>query len=423
MVPASDLPEHRVEPSPEAQSAPPVPEAVEAPPKEFDIPAKILSAARKRKPRTPPHYEVAADFGSRHMRLVRSGEDSVLWEPNVLVRDREGREFAGADAERFERFAPPGATVIRPVQRGEVVDFQAAARVLHRGIRRVSEPSGLKEPGVILTVPTSASPVQIQVRHAVAREAGASHVLLVHSAACQFLGSGGDPSSSRATLLLSLGASVTEIAVVSAGHVLAAQAIPFGGDDLDSALRDHLRFSLQVGVGLRDAHEMKKRLSLEWGRDPSRSLAVNAYDYVTGVPRQVEIPVRDLQRVIDEWLERLLRPLRRTLEALGPEPTGDLCENGITLLGGGALLPRVDEFIRRNVPIPIRYPSRYLNLWLAEILGAEILLNNLDRLERLAFRDVPKIPDLNRLEPTMGFPAADRDAGDGGGGTRKVAGG
>jgi rod shape-determining protein MreB len=156
---------------------------------------------------------------------------------------------------------------------------------------------------------------------------------------------------------------------------------------------------------------------------------VNAYDYVTGVPRQVEVPVRDLQRVVDEWLERLLRPLRRVLETLGPEPTGDLCENGMMLLGGGALLPRVDEFIRRNVPIPIRYPARYLNLWLAEILGAEILLNDLDRLDTLLYRDVPKIPDLSRLEPTMGVPAADRKiveetgAERPAGGARRAAGG
>jgi len=371
----------------------------------FDFPGRLTRRGSKRGRQEPPHYEFAVDLGSRHIRILRVDEDIPHWEQNLLVLDADNREYLGADAHYFDRFVPPGFKLIRPVQRGHICDCHAAARMLRRGLTALARRGDPQRPGVLLTVPVTGSPVQIQLRHAVAQEAGASHILLAHSSVCQYLGSGGDIDDRRAILLISLGAGLTEIAVLSGGHVLAAQTVTLGGEDLDLAIRDQIRLKLLVSMGLWDAHQLMKRsCQLDW-RKQKWDIIHSGWDCVGGLPVRIRVPAPHLQRPVRIWRGRVLQPLRRILDVLGPEPSADLQERGVLLLGGGALLPGMARSIRRAIPtptaLPVRLPSRRHDLWLAEVRGALTMLRDLPRYQHFTLRETPPIPDLSRLDPQI----------------------
>ncbi|MBD5635563.1 MAG: rod shape-determining protein, partial [Candidatus Eremiobacteraeota bacterium] len=80
---------------------------------------------------------------------------------------------------------------------------------------------------------------------------------------------------------------------------------------------------------------------------------------------------------MEEGIERILRGIIAVLEMTPPDVAADLIESGITLTGGGALIPGLASEIggRANVPTVIAYePLTCVARGAGEILGSPTLL-------------------------------------------------
>lgn len=56
-------------------------------------------------------------------------------------------------------------------------------------------------------------------------------------------------------------------------------------------------------------------------------------------------------------VERIAEFIQRSLEDLQPEVATDICERGIYLTGGGALLDRLDQELERQVGVKFYVPD------------------------------------------------------------------
>jgi rod shape-determining protein MreB len=71
------------------------------------------------------------------------------------------------------------------------------------------------------------------------------------------------------------------------------------------------------------------------------------------------------------------------LEQVPPELAADMVDTGITLTGGGALLPGLERLLRQETALPITVSDDPLT---CVVRGAGKLLDTLDLLRRVAIR-------------------------------------
>ena len=69
---------------------------------------------------------------------------------------------------------------------------------------------------------------------------------------------------------------------------------------------------------------------------------------VTGLPRVVEVPAKEIAVAMSEIIHQILDAVKDVLEQTPPEISADVIDHGIVLTGGGAMLRHLAEMISKE---------------------------------------------------------------------------
>jgi rod shape-determining protein MreB len=114
-------------------------------------------------------------------------------------------------------------------------------------------------------------------------------------------------------------------------------------------------------------------------------MEVQGRDQVSGLPRTIELSSDEVTEALKEPLAAMVNVVKAVLERTPPELASDIIERGIALVGGTALLRKIDELITQETGVPA---------WVAEApmacvaLGAGKALEQYEILRR-------SIPDMD----------------------------
>jgi rod shape-determining protein MreB len=159
----------------------------------------------------------------------------------------------------------------------------------------------------------------------------------------------------RASAVVDLGGSTTNIAVVAHGTIVHANAERIGSSDIEAAIMDRLRRYRGLTIGTPTAERLKIELgSAIAPEDPARSLTVKGRDVQTGSPGAIEVTAEEVYGVTQNVMRKIVDAVRETLADLPAEVSADLHDRGLILTGGGALLNGLEEFLRTETRLPVR---------------------------------------------------------------------
>ena len=117
---------------------------------------------------------------------------------------------------------------------------------------------------------------------------------------------------------------------------------------------------------------------------------VHGRDLLTGLPREVVVTDSDIREAISGSVRALVEGVKDMLETTPPEILSDIMQRGITLTGGGALLPGLSELLQNVLRIPVYVVDDPLS---SVARGTGVILDDLD-----AYADV-LIGHQNELPP------------------------
>jgi rod shape-determining protein MreB len=100
-----------------------------------------------------------------------------------------------------------------------------------------------------------------------------------------------------------------------------------------------------------------------------------------GIPRTVEVSDGEIREALTETVNVIVRAVRDALERVPPELSADICDRGIVLTGGGAMLKHFDRRLRDETHLPVTVAEEPLA---SVALGAGALLGDAKLLGRLA---------------------------------------
>ena len=299
--------------------------------------------------------QLAVDLGTANTVVFRRGVGIVLFEPSVVaIDDRSGRvHAAGEDARRMIGRTPAYVRAVRPLRHGVISDFETTEQMLRYFIRRVLG-RGKGRTDVMLCIPSGLTQVERSAVVDAVLAAGASRAYLIEEALAAAIGSGLPVSDPVGSMVVDVGGGTSEMAVTSLGSMAVSTSLRVGGYDFDEAIARSVLEEHGLLIGLEQAEVLKLRIGAALkGAGGADSDEVAGRDVVEGLLRRAWIRADRVQEALRRPLQQIAASVNDTLEQTPPELSADLATNGLTLVGGGALLPGFDVLLRQETGLRI----------------------------------------------------------------------
>jgi len=325
--------------------------------------------------------DLAVDLGTANTVVFRAREGIVLFEPSVVAMDQQtGQVYAvGEKARQMLGRTPATIVATRPLRHGVIADFETTEQMLGQFIRLVGG-SRLRR-AVIVCVPSGLTQVERDaVVEATTLSAGAREAHLIEEAMAGAIGAGLPVEEAVASLVVDVGGGTTEMAVIALGGIVVATSLPVGGYDLDDAIVRFVQDQHRLLVG----HEQAERLKIEIGSALEGHAAAPEAEVAgrymsTGMLARITLGEDDVRHALERPLARIVAGLKELLEQTPAQLASDIADRGVTLVGGGALLPGFADLIRSETGLPVSRDPEPLT---TVARGAGAALSELDALRR-----------------------------------------
>lgn len=326
--------------------------------------------------------DLAIDLGTATTSIYASGRGIVVSEPSLVALNTTSGEIeaVGDDATEILGRTPGGVTAIRPMRDGVIADFDAAERMLAHFIRKARAHSGWLRPRLIIGVPSGISAVERQAVRDSARRARVGEVYLVEDAVAAAVGAGVPVSEATGSMVIDIGGGTTDIAVLSLAGVVYSRSLRIAGNEIDDAIVSHARRAHDLLIGERMAERVKIAIGSASRLDERRVMDVTGRHRHDGRPITVRMTDEEVRKAINEPVRAIAQAVQQVLEQVPPELSADLCDRGIILTGGGALLTNLDRRLQGQTGLPVCIAEHPLE---SVVRGAGKMLSDFKLLEKI----------------------------------------
>jgi rod shape-determining protein MreB len=207
----------------------------------------------------PWKQKLAIDLGTATCHISVQDAGVLVREPTVIAFETERRRpiAHGSEAKQMLDREVSDVEVVQPLEGGVVADFDATVTLLRHFIHQALGHRPLLAPTVVTAEPTRTTQVEQRALTNALKAAGAGDVISVPRALAASIGAGIPMDQPECRLLVDMGAGSTDIGVISAGMIAAGDALHFGGDDLDEAIRRYVQRRYRITIGSARAEDIK----------------------------------------------------------------------------------------------------------------------------------------------------------------------
>lgn len=312
--------------------------------------------------------EIAIDFGTANVRVIRRGEGIVFDEPSLCCFSRHHGTLdlvaAGAEAHAMIDRVPANLKVRRPLCRGVLQDIATAKGLLRYALSRTIGARRLRAPSAIIGVPADATQAERSAMLTAANDAGFGTVTLVAEPLAAAIGADLPVEDAAGSMVIECGAGTTEVAVFSLGGLCETGSIRIGGATLDRAIADHLHLRHKFLIGELTAEQLKlDYVARRQGPDgdPADTIWVRGRCLKMGLPKAIGVATAEFDRVVEKHVEQIVRVVREVLGRTPPELSQDIHDRGVVLTGGGALMPLMRTMIAEATGLRVEAAAQPAN--------------------------------------------------------------
>lgn len=325
--------------------------------------------------------DLGIDLGTANTLVASHSRGILLDEPSVVAVYKGTNEVIfdgmGVGSAAYEMLGktPKNIEAVRPLKGGVIADFEITEKLLRYFLRKAHEGRSIQRPRVVIAVPSGITTVERRAVINSAERAGARKVYLVDEPMAAALGVAMPVTEAQGSMIVDIGGGTSEVAILSLGGPVVVKSVKVAGDDFDEAIISFVRKSHNLQIGPQTAELLKKTIGSAFPMEQEKTMEVAGRDTLSLMPRKAIINSDEIRDALQEPLRTVLGTIMDCLEAAPPEIGADLLESGIVVVGGGALLPGLSEFIAEGTGIPCRIDEDPLT---AVARGTAGFLENLD---------------------------------------------
>jgi rod shape-determining protein MreB and related proteins len=295
--------------------------------------------------------DIGIDLGTANTLVLVRGKGIVINEPSVVAINRKTKKVLaiGAEAKRMVGRTPANIVAIRPLKDGVISDFDVTERMLRYFIERVHEQvTIIPRPRIVIGIPSGVTEVERRAVYEAAMNAGAREAWLIEEPMAAAIGAGLPITEPNGCMIVDIGGGTTEVAVISLGGVVASRSIRIAGDEMDQDIILQMRQRHNLAIGERMAEEVKLSVGSAMQTHNGVGVVVRGRNLKTGLPEEKMISSDEVAQAIASSVNAIVEAVTDTIDETPPELVADLMARGVTVAGGGGLLPHLDELLSQR---------------------------------------------------------------------------
>ena len=300
---------------------------------------------------------IAIDCGSSSIRALSAETGKVMCVKNCALIDKFNPSeiiALGDDAKRLEGRTSEESAFVSPISYGAVADSELCAMLVLSACEKAADrrrPFDKKLPAFAINV--GATRVERAALGTVSELIGAKKARFVLSPIASAYAMGVAIEKPEATCVISLGAQVTEINIISAYRVVLSRHYKFGGDIFDRAIAEHIRKKSALLVSADASESIKTEFGAVTDLPEGASYRLSGLSLSTGRPGTAVFSCADVKEALEKPFNYLISCLCDALFGVPAEFSGDILKSGICLTGGGSRLLGLGERLEKETGLKV----------------------------------------------------------------------
>ncbi|MFH0987574.1 MAG: rod shape-determining protein [Patescibacteria group bacterium] len=339
------------------------------------------------------YRDMGIDLGTVNTLIYVRGKGIVINEPSVVALNKKtGQILAiGEEARKMVGKTPSHIIAIRPLVGGVVSDFEITEQMIRYFIDKVFGRRFLPwpQPRLVIGVPCGVTEVEKKAVEDAAKNAGAGEAYLVEEPMAASIGIRLPINDATGNMIVDIGGGTTEAAVISLGGIVNSRSIRIAGERLNQDIVRYAEEEFKLVLGERTAEEIKIKIGSAIPLKEELQYPMRGRDIITGLPKEIMVTDEDIREAMKISIRTIVSEVKNAVEDTPPELLADVMRSGINLVGGGSLLRKLDELIKRETKISVKIPEDPMT---AVVRGCGVILENLPKL-----RDI--LISTEELEP------------------------
>lgn len=298
--------------------------------------------------------DIGVDLGTSNVLIYMKGKGIVLREPAVVAIERESKKVlaVGSDAYRMIGRTPSNVMAVRPLRQGTVADFELTSTMLRYFVGNVVGRRMFSRPRAVISVPSGVNEVEKRSIISIMFDAGMRRTQLLDRPIAAALGVGVQFQEAYGSMIIDMGAGVTDIAVLSMGEVVVASCVPIGGDYFDDAIIRYLRKKHNLLIGERTAEEIKINIGCAVPQANEITMDITGRNLISGLPKTQSITTGEIFEALKDPVSELIEAIQAVIERTPPQLASDIFEDGIVFTGGASALTGLSEAVYTALKVP-----------------------------------------------------------------------
>lgn len=282
---------------------------------------------------------IGIDLGSSTALMYLSQSGKIVKEPSVVAVDEVSGKIlaAGSDAEILCGRIPGAAKIIYPFRAGMGVENKYFSFFIAYMLKK-AEIKGPFHPNLIFCMSADISEEDENRIYDIVHRHGIKDVMVIDKIIAASVGCGIAADRDNYNIIIDIGGSQSEIALVCKGSCELSNKIKIGGDTLDAAIAGYIAEKHGLRINFSEAERIKIELGGVWKRDSilkSEAIGTNISD---GLPNTAEISSKEIFTAIAPHVKQFAIAVRTFLKQIPEDRKSDVVINGLMLTGGGSLL-------------------------------------------------------------------------------------
>jgi len=317
---------------------------------------------------------MAVDLGTANTLIHVKKGGIVLDEPSTVVLNRNNETIVAVGRKAKEMFGrtPQDLKAIRPLKDGVIADFDVTNKMIRYFISQVHDRRSFIRPKMVIGVPTGITQVEKRAVIDSAMESGAREVHLIEEPMAAAIGAGMPINRPLGNMVVDIGGGTTEVAIISHSSTAYGESLRVAGDEMDEAITRFIRKQFNLEIGLFQAERIKIAIGSAYPLPQKMEAKIKGRDLVKGTPASRLVDDNMIREALKDPVQAIVDVTRRALEQAPPEMASDICDNGMVLAGGGALIKGLDRLLHEETGLKIIVATDPLT---AVVRGAGIVLD------------------------------------------------
>ena len=297
--------------------------------------------------------KIGIDLGTANTLVFIPGKGVVLNEPSVVaVSEQDNKVLAvGNEAKLMIGRTPESVIAYRPMKDGVIADARVTEVMLRYYMGKAMGSWSIWKPEVMVSVPAGVTSTERRAVIDATMRAGAKRAYVVKEPILAAIGAGIPIQEASGRMICDIGGGTTDVAVISLGGIVSSTSVKVAGNKVDYAIVDYIKKTYNLGIGDKTAEDIKINIGSAIPVEEELSMVIKGRDFLTGLPRSVEIKTNEVVKAISKELREMIKAIKDVLQETPPELASDIIDNGIMMTGGTSMLRNFPELVFRRTGV------------------------------------------------------------------------